>query len=328
MVEIIRQISKILSTKKWAVLIAWQVCSIIMCGCGTICHYLATYYHETIPFLMMAGCYIILLLTSCWRVPKRSKISWWKYLLTSVTLSIGDYVAVLGYNTTSLSSSMLLVTTVVFWVAPLSYYVFGRKINIYQFGAIFLAMTGSILVFVAEGTRGNKWVGNVLALTSAICYSIGTVVQELLVHNESLHTYIFRFSSGATPLAILLSCGFEWNTIKNYYWCTESALLVIGYSVLLAIYDLILSYVMQFSDATTMNLSMLTANFFSLGVSIIFFGQKASWLYLVGFCCVPTAIAIYHVFGMRPKESNDQLLPHEERSESSPETDEIDEIDC
>ena len=59
---------------------------------------------------------------------------------------------------------------------------------------------------------------------------------------------------------------------------------------------------MQFSDATTMNLSMLTSNFYSLAISILFFGQKASWLYLVGFFCIPIAIALFTIFAPKTPE--------------------------
>lgn len=62
---------------------------------------------------------------------------------------------------------------------------------------------------------------------------------------------------------------------------------------------------MQYSDATTMNISMLTSNFYSLAISILAFGQKASWLYLVGFFCVPIAIVIFTVFA--PKEEGEKI---------------------
>ena len=70
-----------------------------------------------------------------------------------------------------------------------------------------------------------------------------------------------------------------------------------AYSILLALYDFLAPFFMQFSDATTMNLSLLTANFYSLGISILAFGQKPSWLYLVGFFCIPIAIIIFSLLG-------------------------------
>lgn len=293
-----------LFSRKWVVLIAWQVCSLFLCSIGTICSYLSIKYTCTIPLLMMSITYIILLCFSAYRVPK-TEISWWRYLVVSVCAVSGDYTAIKAYDTTSFSSALIFITTVVFWVAPLAYFVFGRKINWIQFLAIVISMGGSVCVFIADGTAGSKWLGNVLALSSAILYAILTVLQELLVHNDSLHLYLFRFSTGAAPIAAILSGAIEWKTIRDYNWTIESGSLIVLYSILLAASDFMSPFVMQYSDATTMNISMLTSNFYSLAISILAFGQKASWLYLVGFFCVPIAIVIFTVFA--PKEEGEKI---------------------
>ena len=303
---LVDSVSRVFEKNRFVVAISWQICSLVMCASGIICNYLSIYYIRTIPFLMLSITYTILFLVSVWKVPK-SETSWWKYFFVSAMIIIGDYTAVEGYNSTSLTSSLLLVTTVVFWVAPLSYLVFGRKINIFQFGAILLGMTGSLLAFISEGTKNNKWIGNIMALTSAICYSFGTVMMELLIHSDSMHTYLCRFSGCSAMISIIMTAVFERDVIVDYYWCTESVLLVVGYGALLALYDIIASFVMQFSDATLMNLSMLTENFFSLGVYVVFFGLKAKWLYLIGFSCVPTAIAIFSIFGPRFQKNDSSM---------------------
>lgn len=292
---------KRLLSKKWAVLIAWQVVSLLLCCGGTVCSYIATYYVNTIPLLMMCIGYTILLLVSFWRVPK-TDIAWWRYLIVALLLLAGDYTGIQAYNTTSLASAMLLVTTVSFWVAPVAWFILKRKITLIQFFAILLGMCGSVMVFIADGTEGNRWLGNVLALASALTYAVGTVLQELLVHNDSMHIYIFRFACGAAPLSAVLSGGLEWKMIRDFEWCWQSVLLILTYSCILVLYDICSPFVMQFSDATTMNLSMLTSNFYSLAISILLFGQKASWLYLVGFFCIPIAIALFTIFAPKTPE--------------------------
>lgn len=292
---------KQLLSKKWAVLIAWQVVSLMLCCSGTVCSYIATYYVNTIPLLMMGIGYTILLIVSCWRVPK-TDIAWWRYLVVALLLIAGDYTGIQAYNTTSLASAMLLVTTVSFWVAPVAWFILKRKITLIQFFAILLGMCGSVMVFIADGTEGNRWLGNVLALVSALTYAVGTVLQELLVHNDSMHIYIFRFACGASPISIILSGSLEWKVMRDFEWCWQSVLLILTYSCILVLYDIASPFVMQFSDATTMNLSMLTSNFYSLAISILLFGQKASWLYLVGFICIPIAITLYTIFAPKAPE--------------------------
>ena len=56
--------------------------------------------------------------------------------------------------------------------------------------------------------------------------------------------------------------------------------------------------------STIMELSTLTSNFYSLAISIFFFGTNASWLYLVGFFFIPVAILIYCLWGPEKKYEN------------------------
>ena len=274
------------------VLVAWQLCAIVVCLSGTMCTLIVESFGQTIPLLMLAITYFLILICNVWWWPP-SDVSWWKYMLIAICGLGGDWTAVLAYNTTSLASAMLLVTTVIFWVAPLSYFVFHRKINWKQFIAILIAAGGISLVFVADGTEGSRWVGNLLALGSAVCYAISTVTQEKVVNDASVRLYLCRFSVCAFPLAAALSGGLEWKIIYNYDWCWKSVLLILAYSILLAIYYTAVPIILQYSNATVMNLSSLTSNFYSLAISIFFFGSEASWLYLVGFICIPIAIALF-----------------------------------
>jgi drug/metabolite transporter (DMT)-like permease len=140
-----------------------------------------------------------------------------------------------------------------------------------------------------------------LSLGSSLCYAILLIAEEYLLHSYSLHLFLFRFSISAFPISLCLSGAVEWKTIRDFEWCWQSVLLIVGYGIALAGYDTLAPFVVQFSDATTMNLSLLTTNFYSLGVSIWLFHLEPSWLYLLGFCCVPIAIAIFVIFGPPPK---------------------------
>ena len=237
-------------------------------------------------------------------------------MVVAVVSVAGDYTAVLAYNKTSMATALLLSTTIVFWCVPLAFLVFRRKITVWQGLAILLAIGGGSLLIVADGVKGNKWVGDVLALVSAICYAIATITQEYLIHSDSLHIYLFRFSATATPVGWILSGATEWKQIRDYPWDWKAGLMYALYAILLATYDFLAPYFMQFSDATTMNLSLLTANFYSLGVSILAFGQKPNWLYLVGFFCIAIAIVIFTLLGPKtppPEEgATDTLLGGQE----------------
>jgi drug/metabolite transporter (DMT)-like permease len=258
---------------------------------------------------MVSICYGLVFFGSVWNFP-RSPISWRPYVLVAVLTVVGDYTAVLSYEKTSMASALLFNTTCIFWVTPLAYFVFHRKITIWQFLAIVLAVGGGSLIFVAEGTEGHHWQGDLLALGSSICYAVLMITEEYLMQSYEVHLFLFRFSSSAFPIAAVLAGAVEWKVIRDFDWCWQSTLLLCGYSVALACYDVLLPFVLQFSDATTMNLSLLTANFYSLGISILLFHLEASWLYLVGFSCIPVAIVIFSLCGPKEKPQPENSSIH------------------
>jgi len=297
---------KTLLSAKWGPIVAWQVCSLDLCLIGSICSFIVKLYGSTIPLLMLSLAYLFLFIFNIWWYPK-SDTPWWKYIIVAVAGLMGDYSAVEAYNTTSLASAMLIVTTVVFWVAPLSFFILGRKISKVQIMSIFLGAFGVFLVFLAEKSGGSRWQGNIWALISAISYAISTVLQEALVSSDSVRLLLIRFSVCALPLSSLSSLFIEKERISRFKWETRSILLFTGYSIFLSFYYIMVPVILQYSNATVMNLSCLTSNFYSLGVSIVFFEFKASYMYVIGFLCIPIAITLFSLY----PPSDEKLIMNE-----------------
>lgn len=288
--------------RKGPVLAAWQICSLDVCAYTTACTGIVTIAGSSIPFLMASLAYTLLLIISAWKIPKPKEGSkWYGYIAVACLTVIGDYTGIQSYNMTSMSSAMLLCTTIAFWVAPISFFVFKRRYTIWQWLSLLLGIGGSVMIMIADGTEGNKWIGNVLALTSALSYAILTVTEEHLVHNDSTQLYLFRFSVIAAPLGWTLTGAVNWKQIRDAVWDWRTVLLYLAYAVTLCFYCILSPYVMRFSDAATMNLSLLTANFYTLGVAILVFKQQPSWFYLIGFCCIPAAIAIFTLTEKKPE---------------------------
>ncbi|OHS93585.1 Integral membrane protein [Tritrichomonas foetus] len=288
--------------KRWFVLIVWQLMSMLLTAINVINTLLADRNGSTLPLLQLCITYSLLLFTHVWRF-ERSEISWIPYLIVSVFNFVGDTTAIVAYNTTSLSSAMLLTTTVVFWVTPLSFFFLKRKYSLVQLFSIAFGFCGVILVFVADGVGDSKWVGNLCSFMSALAYAIANILQEKLVYSASVTLYLCRFSLFTAPISAACSGIFEHKTIRDYNWNTASFLFIFGYSILLAVYYTGIPFVMQFSNATEMNISLLSANFFSLLISIVAFGQKAEWLYLVGFFFIPISITLYTLFPYKEKKT-------------------------
>lgn len=289
--------------KKWFVMIMWQVCAIMNVSGASFVTLMNNLNGRTMPFFQLALTYTTLLLVHFKFAPKTS-MPWIKYFIVSVLNFGGDVTAIYAYTMTSLSSSMLLVTTVIFWVAPISYFFLKRDISWQQVLSIFIGVTGIVLVFVADGIGDTHWQGNVLALASAFCYAIANILQEVLVFENTISTFLFRFSLCTAPVATIVTGSVEWKQIYTYHWSWQIICLLIGYVIILSLYYSLVPFVLQHSSATEMNISFLSNNFYSLALSILFFGQKASWLYLIGFICIPIAIIIFCVWAPEEKYRN------------------------
>lgn len=289
--------------KRWFVLIMWQVMSVLLTVINVINTLLADRNGSTLPFLQLCITYSLLFLTYVWQWEK-SEMSWIPYFIVSFFNFVGDSTAIVAYNTTSLSSAMLLTTTVVFWVTPLSYFILKRKYSIIQLISIVIGFTGVILVFIADGVGDSRWVGNLCAFASALAYAIANILQEKLVYSASATLYLCRFSLITTPVSAIFCGALEWKTIRDYNWTAITYVFIFLYSILLAVYYSGIPFIMQFSNATEMNISLLSANFFSLLISILAFGQKAVWLYLLGFFCIPIAIVLYTLFPYKEKNAS------------------------
>ena len=110
----------------------------------------------------------------------------------------------------------------------------------------------------------------------------------------------------ATVITGILTGAFEWKQIRSYNFSVKVVLLILLYALIQTIYYTFCPFIMQHSTAAEMNLSFL--------ISILAFGQKASWLYLVGFFCIPIAIAIYSLFPPKEQKVDDRSYDEEEQS--------------
>lgn len=297
---------------RYGPLLAWQFLSLDICFNGSISTQLTRRFSKNLPLLMMTISYFSIFVGTVWKHPS-SAVPWWKYFILTISSLSGDFLSLTSFKFTSLSSAVLLGNIGLFFVAPFSIFIFKRCLNWKQVIFIILGGAGIVIVFFADGVGDSRLKGNLIALGASISYAISTITQELLVKDGEIWVYIFRLSTIAVPIAATLAGIVEHNDIATYTWNGESIGYIIAYCVLLVLYDVLSPNIMKYSTATEMNLSMLTSNFYSLLMGALAFGQKLSWLYLVGFICIPAAIVGYTL--TTPKEEEpiftDPLLNEE-----------------
>jgi drug/metabolite transporter (DMT)-like permease len=311
--------------RRWFVLLMWQIASLTLCIVNLFNDRLAERNGNTLPFLQLAIACSFVLGSNAFRYEK-SDLSWLRYVICSALMWGGDVAVVYAFNTTSLTSALLLSTTVIIWVAPVSYFLIKRRSSMIQIVAIVIGFAGVVVIFIADEDGASQWVGNVLATVAALCYAFANVLQEELVYKGSVSNFLTRFGVVSVPVNIVLGAAVEWKVIAEYNWDAITFVYLFAYSIVLALWYAFSAFVLQFSSAVEMNISLLTSNFYSLLISVAAFGRKPNWLYLIGFFCIPAAIVLYACFpsSAEDEESEDEIMenivgePNQDTEDSMP----------
>lgn len=289
----------------------WQVCSLCLSLNGTYCSLISEYSGYYLPLLQLFLTYISVLFCHLFK-EKGSNMGWLRYIIVSIFSLAGDIASIYTYSLTSIASSVILATTVIFWVAPMNFFFLRRNLTWVQGVCILTGMGGVVCVVISDGFENDKWIGNVLALSSAICYAIANILQEYLVYEASVSTLMFRFSLLCSPLAAIACSAFEWRKIYNFEWKYQSILLIIIYVVGLTFYYMFVPVILQHSSATEMNMSLLTSNLFSIIISYFVFGDRFKLLYIAGFILIPASIFLFCYFRPQQEYRNAGIKIHDE----------------
>jgi hypothetical protein len=146
---------------------------------------------------------------------RRLRASWIGFAVVAVLTLDRCYACVQTYQATSLSSITIIGTKVYFWVTPLAWLVFPRKIVWFQNLVILSGIASGPVIIVMEV---KAWSGDCLVLPSVLCYSILTVYQEWLGHTESTVLYIFSLSTVAMPVSGILTGALDSKAIRDFEW--------------------------------------------------------------------------------------------------------------
>ncbi|KAG0415799.1 hypothetical protein HPB47_007021 [Ixodes persulcatus] len=116
-------------------------------------------------------------------------------------------------------------------------------------------------------------------------------------------------SRGFTPPRALL----EKEQVGEIHWDNwQEVSLLLGFSLSLFLLYLLMPVVMRLSSATAANLSILSADFYSLLIGVYVFHYKFHWLYLVSFGLVIAGVALYSAkptpLGLRRSQDSDPAL--------------------
>ncbi|XP_036005438.1 solute carrier family 35 member F2-like isoform X2 [Fundulus heteroclitus] len=269
----------------------------LICGTAVSSQYLATEFHLNTPMLQSFLNYVLLCVTYttmlfCRRgdgnILQILKRRWWKYLLLGLVDVEANYTVVKAYQYTTLTSVQLLDCFVIPVLMVLSWWILKTRYKLIHYVAVCLCLLGvgamvgaDLLAGRDQGSTSNILLGDGLVLLSAALYAVSNVSQEYTVKNLSRVEFLGMIGLFGTVISTVQMVILERKEVSAIVWSWQVGLLFSAYALCLYALYSFMPIVMKMSSATSVNLSLLTADLFSLFFGIFLFQYNFSGLYLV-----------------------------------------------
>ncbi|KAM9451257.1 solute carrier family 35 member F2 isoform 1-T4 [Clarias gariepinus] len=287
-----------------------QILSMLICGTAVTSQYLAEAHVET-PMLQSFLNYTLLLLTYTTTLFFRTgeeniiqilKSRWWKYFLVALTDVEANYTVVLAYQYTTLTSIQLLDCFVIPVLMGLSWFFLKTRYRPLHFIAVVVCLLGvgamvgaDLLAGRDQGSNSSVLLGDSLVLISAALYAVSNMCQEYTVKNLSRVEFLGMMGLFGTLISGVQLGVLEVGAISRINWNWTIYLLFPSY--VLCMYGLysFMPVVVKMTSATAVNLSLLTADLFSLFCGILLFHYKFSVLYILSFVVITLGFILFNV---------------------------------
>ncbi|XP_076832102.1 solute carrier family 35 member F2 [Brachyhypopomus gauderio] len=287
-----------------------QGLSALICGTAVTSQYLASDFHMDVPMLQSFMNYALLCVTYTLALFFRTgdgnilqilKKKWWKYFLLGVVDVEANYAVVKAYQYTTLTSIQLLDCFVVPVLMMLSWVFLKTRYRIIHYVSVGVCLAGvgtmvgaDLLAGRDQGSTSNVLLGDGLVILSAVLYAISNVCQEYTVKNRDRVEFLgmiglFGTLASAIQLAVL-----EHQEVAKIHWRWEVALLLAVFAGCMFTLYSCMPLVMRLSSATAVNLSLLTADLFSLFCGLFLFHYTFSGLYVVSLVVIMVGFIVFN----------------------------------
>lgn len=286
-----------------------QILSLLICGTAVSCQYLADAGVET-PMLQSFLNYVLLLLFYTTILSTRKgdrnilhilKTKWWKYLVMGLADVEANYAVVKAYQFTTLTSIQLLDCFVIPVLMLLSWFLLKTRYRMIHFVAVMVCLLGvgamvgaDILAGRDQGSTSDVVLGDGLVLLSAVLYAVSNVCQEYTVKNLSRVEFLGMMGLFGTLISGIQLAVLEIGAVQAIKWdCRISMLFAVYALCMYALYSF-MPVVVKMTSATAVNLSLLTADLFSLFCGIFLFHYTFSALYIISFVVITAGFVLFN----------------------------------
>nr|XP_015197207.1 PREDICTED: solute carrier family 35 member F2 isoform X1 [Lepisosteus oculatus] len=287
-----------------------QWLSVLICGTAVTSQYLAQSFSVNTPMLQSFINYVLLFLTYTFALALRKgnenilqilKAKWWKYLLLGITDVEANYMVVKAYQFTTLTSIQLLDCFVIPVLMGLSWYFLKTRYRIVHYVGVGVCLLGvgamvgaDVLSGRDQGSSSDVLLGDCLVLIGAALYGVSNVCQEYTVKNLSRVEFLGMVGMFGTLLSGIQLAILEHREVAKINWTWQVGLLFAVYALCMFGLYSFMSIIIKMTSATAVNLSLLTADLFSLFLGIFLFHCQFSVLYVVALVVIMIGFVMYN----------------------------------
>lgn len=292
------------------IILMWQGVSLLVTGTAAFSQLLAD-KGVNLPTTQSFCNYLALgIIYGYWlsRERARPREAWWRYALIALCDVEGNFLLVLAYQYTSITSVQLLDCFSIPVVMGLSYaFLKVRYRTLHYTGALVSLVGLGLLVLVDTLARGdggnekasNRPLGDMLVVIGTTFYGVSNVAQEYMVKERSRIEFLANLGVFGAIISGLQMAALERDAIRDLFLRLDGtiAAYLFGFNAcLLGMYTSV-PVLLARSSATFMNLSLLTADFYSLLIALFLFAARPFWAYFVAFAIIVSGLVAYNMAG-------------------------------
>eukprot|EP00601_Ochromonadales_sp_CCMP2298_P028044 CAMPEP_0173278852 /NCGR_PEP_ID=MMETSP1143-20121109/4840_1 /TAXON_ID=483371 /ORGANISM="non described non described, Strain CCMP2298" /LENGTH=426 /DNA_ID=CAMNT_0014216049 /DNA_START=98 /DNA_END=1379 /DNA_ORIENTATION=- len=224
----------------------------------------------------------------------------WFYVLAAVLDVQANFLVLLAYNYTTITSVMLLDCFTIPCAMVLSYVFLGCRYKFRHFAGTCTCLTGLACIVVNDSLNGpdepggNPILGDILCLSAAVLYACSNVLQEHLVKFHDREEFLGYLGCFGFPIAAVQCMFVDLPKMRTAKFTSEVVGAIVGFVTCLFLMYTNTTSFLQKGDAILFNLGLLTSDVYAVIFTFFFKGYLVSWLYFLAFALVIVGLVIYH----------------------------------
>lgn len=264
----------------------------------------------------------------------------WVYFIRGLLDVEANYLTFLGYRYTTFSSASLFDSLAIPSAMVASRLILGRKYRMAHLIGAIVCMCGviwNVLIDYHQDIEDsqnedqdnkypNKTLGDFLTILGGILYGLNDVLAEIAVKNYGgTHEFLGMVGFFGTIVSIVQAAVLETDQIKKYFYKSELAgdenssnncslieswSFLIAYSIVMYISYVGTAFFLKVSEAAILNLSLLTADFWSVIFTMSVQQILPSPMFWVALFLIISGVFIYEIAPSPLSEERDNRPNH------------------